>query len=86
MGNRVSAAQGRCATCRHWGHAAEGNEERATGRWRSCDAPAFHYGYGVNKKHLPANGALIEHDEGWGMFTGLGFGCIHWTAQTDEER
>ena len=70
-----------CSECRHW---------RNTDHWSAptgptigrCKSPKFIYGYDIDPEtELPADGIVIENDEGWGCYTGPKFGCIHGEAK-----
>jgi len=71
----------RCETCVHW-HIAE-NQHRAPDGFGECFCPSMLFGYYGGENELvgvkPFE-VVIENDEGWGMFTGPQFGCVHHTA------
>jgi hypothetical protein len=73
-----------CKTCRFWGHPID---EYRSGGWErlgTCSSPLFLRGYTISVEEIPDNGALIEDDEGWGIYTGPDFGCIgHEERSTD---
>ena len=58
-----------CRTCQHW------RPLKTIPDAGECGAPEFHYGYG-GIEAVPMNGAGIENDEGWGMWTRPNFGCV----------
>lgn len=71
---------GRCETCRWWGQRNHIYGDDENGHLRSCGAPAIRYGYCVRVEDVAADGALVEDDEGWGMYTGPHFGCVQWAG------
>lgn len=66
-----------CETCTYW-HTMD-HDEGMTGRMGNCDCPLMLYGYRTTaSEEIKEKGAIIEDDEGWGMYTGKNFGCVHW--------
>lgn len=66
---------GTCDTCRHW---APSTEAHRTEYAMTCESPKWLRGYLVDA--VPADGVLVENDEGWAVLTGPKFGCVHWEA------
>ncbi len=59
-----------CKDCRFW----EKGRQTPLGQ---CSCPKMMYGYGTNDRECMPDGVMLENDEGWGMYTGPMFGCIH---------
>ena len=60
----------RCKTCKHWtGDSFDG--------FRTCEHPKFHYSYHTTPDEIQPDEIIIEPDEGWGMYSGPEFGCVH---------
>lgn len=60
-----------CKTCKYWG-----KKRKEHPHMKTCRAPNIFYGYHHKIDELPNTSALVEDDEGWGMFTGPDFGCV----------
>lgn len=67
-----------CKNCKHFSRTAQFEGK--------CLNRNFKYGYGQsftdydtedNFYNVHPNQVLIEDDEGWGMYVGQDFGCIH---------
>jgi hypothetical protein len=74
----------RCATCRWWETPAHRGDalEAGYGWCRLLDeGNVFIKGYNVDASRLPSDGLLLEDDEGWAMYSGPDFGCVHWEAK-----
>ena len=73
----------RCKDCRHWTAQERNFHSGSTGipseaRWGSCSR--WEMGYGTPDA-FPADGIVIENDEGWGAFMGPMFGCVLFEAK-----
>lgn len=67
-----------CRTCQQW------RPIKTIPNAGECGAPELRYGYTTSIEEVPMNGALIENDEGWGMWTRPNFGCVlHVPAMED---
>lgn len=76
----VAAARPKtCETCRHW---TDEQERRCPAGFRSCASPDVSRTY-PGREAYPATSAIVECDEGWGIFTGPDFGCTLWTPRED---
>jgi hypothetical protein len=73
-----------CKECAFW---APSNESRCPPTFGWCGSQHVKPGYfSYTSKHfsdthnLTASDIAVEDDEGWSLFTGPDFGCIHWKA------
>lgn len=75
----------KCNSCKWWGMSPESlgasRKNMDDNPLRQCGMPKFKYGYRYKFTDIPEDGAMIEYDEGWGMFTGAKFGCVHWEGE-----
>lgn len=71
-----------CSTCRWWTREDLDTYGRVINECGSCGHPNIIKGYGME---VPNDGAVIENDEGWAMFTGPAFGCNLWDLQASSE-
>jgi hypothetical protein len=70
---------GTCSQCRFW-ETPTGSADQNFGfdpeRFRTCEHPKMVKTY-LRDTPPYLDGAMVEHDEGWGIFTGPDFGCVN---------
>lgn len=68
-----------CQHCKHWIQVAGISDGRCPAGYGMCACPMIYYGYSCadDIEKSDTDRAVIENDEGWGMFTGPDFGCVH---------
>ncbi len=71
---------GTCDTC-HWFDVPARDDLVCPRDYGYCLSPAFVLAsqpYAKDYRELTDAGALVENGEGWGMYVGPKFGCVHW--------
>jgi hypothetical protein len=70
-----------CQMCIYW---KLSDNKRCPSGYGECNNSKFQAGYYSEPYHLQEyeqDGVLLENDEGWSMFTGPLFGCIHFVLK-----
>jgi len=74
---------GHCEDC-HWFDVPDRDDLIGPRDYGLCSCPKFEFMSYPSKKVYAAltdSGVLAENHEGWGMYVGPKFGCIHWSAK-----
>lgn len=69
--------EGNCGLCGNWGQRTDSQ----FGYCRSVKIIRRIWGPGTELHKIEPDCAVVENDEGWGICTGIMFGCVHWEGR-----
>lgn len=74
---KIHPRAGNCGLCAHWGQ----KQDLQFGDCRTANIVRREWGPGIEFHEIAPDCAVVENDEGWGICTGIMFGCVHWEGR-----